>query len=512
MRCLPAPAVRVTLLVSLSLTLCGPDVLGGPFEYSPAEKETLRRYAKDTWHSLTAMTLSGGLPADGLCRDRAGDWRPSYHTSPTNVAAYLWSILAAERLRLVGAEEADRRLEETLRALSRQERDHGFFFNNIDPRTGVRGSLWPDNNAPVRPFLSTVDNGWLAAALLMVGNTRPAFRARTDALLAPMDFRFFYEPYDPADPVKHPGLLRGGYWADTRLPTTFFYRLANTEPRIASYIGIALGQLPPDHYYRLRRTRRPEARQKQTPEGEDREYLGVTVFEGHYRYRGMRIVPSWGGSMFEALMVPLLVPESRWAPRSWGINHPLYVRAQIEHGLSEAGYGFWGFSPASKPEGGYESYGVDAIGVDPDGYPSNNDNTPYDPANPPPRSAYSNGVVTPHASFLALPYAPSVAMTNLKALRDRYQIYGLYGFQDSVNVSSGVVSDCVLALDQGMILAAIANALCDNAMQRAFCAGRVETAIRPLIAPEAFTAGTSSRVTPGSDSSGQTQGRTFPVK
>lgn len=488
----PAPVVGASLLVGLCLALPGgPSAAGGSFEFSPAQEAALRRYAKDTWHSMTAMTLTGGLPADGLCRDRAGDWRPSYHTSPTNIAAYLWSVLAAERLRLIGADEADRRLDETLGALARQERDHGFFFNNLDPRTGAREALWPDNNAPVRPFLSTVDNGWLAAALVMVGNTRPALRARTEALLGPMDFRFFYEPYDPANPVKHPGLFRGGYWSDTHRHTTFFYRLVNTEPRVACYVAVARGQIPADHYYRLGRTRRPESRQKQTPEGEERTYLGVRVFEGHYRYRGMRIVPSWGGSMFEALMVPLFVPEARWAPRSWGVNHPLYVRAQMAHGLDEAGYGFWGFSPASKPEGGYASYGVDAIGVDPDGYPSNNDKTRYDPAHPPPRSAYTNGVVTPHASFLALPFAPAEALANLQALRDRFAVYGLYGFHDSVNVSSGVVSDCVLAVDQGMILAAITNALCDNAMQRAFCEGRVEAAIRPLIAPEEFTAGPS---------------------
>ena len=42
-------------------------------------------------------------------------------------------------------------------------------------------------------------------------------------------------------------------------------------------------------------------------------------------------------------MVPLLVPEARWGPRSWGVNHPLDVRAKIEHGLEEAGYGEGGF-------------------------------------------------------------------------------------------------------------------------------------------------------------------------
>jgi hypothetical protein len=72
--------------------------------------------------------------------------------------------------------------------------------------------------------------------------------------------------------------------------------------------------------------------------------------------------------MFEALMPALFVPEARWGPRSWGVNHPLYVRAQIEHGLHEAGYGFWGFSPSDNPSGGYSAYGVDAVGMQADGY------------------------------------------------------------------------------------------------------------------------------------------------
>jgi uncharacterized protein (TIGR00299 family) protein len=43
------------------------------------------------------------------------------------------------------------------------------------------------------------------------------------------------------------------------------------------------------------------------------------------------------------------------------------VRAQIHHGLNEAGYGVWGFSPSNVPEGGYGVFGVDGIGLDPTG-------------------------------------------------------------------------------------------------------------------------------------------------
>ena len=94
--------------------------------------------------------------------------------------------------------------------------------------------------------------------------------------------------------------------------------------------------------------------------------------------------------------------------------------------MTEAGYGFWGFSPSNTPEGGYGVYGVDGAGMDPNGKPSNEGNTLVDhgfagcpdrPAKPDPLPTdYKNGVVTPHASFLALRYAPGAARDNLRRL------------------------------------------------------------------------------------------------
>ena len=95
--------------------------------------------------------------------------------------------------------------------------------------------------------------------------------------------------------------------------------------------------------------------------------------------------------------------------------------------------------------------------------------------------------MTPHASFLALRYAPREAIANLKALTSRFPIYSPLGFQDSVDVAAGVVCGYILALDQGMIMAAIANELAEDTMQHAFSDGQVEKAIRPLIAMEEFS-------------------------
>ena len=66
-----------------------------------------------------------------------------------------------------------------------------------------------------------------------------------------MNFAFFYNPYDADNPIAHPGLLRGGYWPEEKMFTEFHYGTLNTEPRIASYVGIARGQLPSEHYYRM---------------------------------------------------------------------------------------------------------------------------------------------------------------------------------------------------------------------------------------------------------------------
>jgi hypothetical protein len=98
-------------------------------------------------------------------------------------------------------------------------------------------------------------------------------------------------------------------------------------------------------------------------------------------------------------------------------------------------------------------------------------------------------VVTPHASFLALPYARQAALDNLAKLRRDFDVYGEGGFFDAVNVDTGQVSRYWLALDQGMVMAAIANELTGDRLQRYFTRGAVQEAIQPLLAIEEFTAG-----------------------
>ena len=498
--------LRSLALVLLVAVVAVPTQAQGP---TPQNHGALTRYAYDTWQSFVAMTDAGtGLTADNISvetRER------SKYTSPTNIAAYMWSTIAARDFGFITPAEARSRLARTLMTLERMERSvGGQYYNWYDPATGEKLTTWPADGSTVYPFLSSVDNGWLAAGLMMLRTAVPALRPRADALVKTMDFGCYYDPAA--------GLIRGGFWEPQDAPpgsegfprgnyceegpevvyTGHHYGSFNTEPRIASYIGIAAGDIPPEHYFKSWRTF-PETCDwgwpEMKPEGTTRTYLGVNVYEGHYTYRGMNIVPTWGGSMFEALMVPLLVPEEDWGPRSWGINHPLYVRAQIEHGMEEAHYGYWGFSPSNNPDGGYREYGVDAIGMEPNGYTSNQDRTLVDygfgecrPATSiPPQSAYRNGVVTPHASFIALPYARDAAVENLQNLRRDFDVYGWGGFYDAINVSTGQASKYYLALDQGMIMTALANELLNDRM-RSYFAPQIEDELRPLMAMEEFTA------------------------
>jgi hypothetical protein len=156
-----------------------------------------------------------------------------------------------------------------------------------------------------------------------------------------------------------------------------------------------------------------------------------------------------------------------------------------------AGYGIWGFSPSNTPEGGYGAYGVDAVGMDPNGNPSNEDRTLVDRGfagcpgatrsptrrRAPTPTAWSRR--TPRSSRCATGQQATVAdLTRLEAIPD---MYGKWGFRDSVNTTTNHVSDGYLSLDQGMAMAALGNALGDDVMRSSFATQSFKQAIRPVL-------------------------------
>ncbi|WP_127500842.1 glucoamylase family protein [Actinoplanes solisilvae] len=490
-------------LVSLVLVL-------GSGVTAQAVPDPLRTYAKDTWRSLVAMTdPATGLVADNIPGDLSA---PSAYTSPTNIGGYMWSALVARQLGLISSREATQRVSRTLDTLAtlRHHDESGMFYNWYDPHTGAVLTVLPDGSA-VTPFLSSVDNGWLAAALRVVQGGFPSLRASAARVLDRMDFGFYFNPA-ATSPIGSRGLIRGGFWdtapSGCSVPqdglwfTCNHYDITVTEPRIATYLGIGAGQIPATAYFDTMRTLPDNCDyswQEMQPQGPTTTHLGRSVYEGSYRYRGITFVPSWGGDMFEALMPDLFVPETTWGPRSWGRNHPATVAAQIEHGLNDARYGYWGFSPASNPFGGYGVYGVDAMGMDTDGYPSDVQGGKYDagfgdcrPAGPP--AVYGDGVVTPHAAFLALPYAPGPVRSNLAKIKSDFDAYGPGGFYDAVAVRSGTVAKRYLSLDQAMIMGALGNHLSHDVIKKAFVTPQFERKIRPLLAQETFNVPAGQRL------------------
>jgi hypothetical protein len=80
-------------------------------------------------------------------------------------------------------------------------------------------------------------------------------------------------------------------------------------------------------------------------------------------------------------------------------------------------------------------------------------------------------------------------MANLAKLRADFAIYGSWGFHDSVNVQTGRASDYFLSLDQGIIMAAIGNALANDVLRRGFATPAFKRALLPVISMETFNAG-----------------------
>ena len=101
-------------------------------------------------------------------------------------------------------------------------------------------------------------------------------------------------------------------------------------------------------------------------------------------------------------------------------------------------------------------------------------------------TGHGDGVVTPHASFLALRYAPEAALQNLANLEADFDCWADGGFLDSVAVRSGRVSRRHLAVGQGMVMAALGNALAGDSLREHVSGGTFARTPEPLVRQEVF--------------------------
>lgn len=397
-----------------------------------AFSKQLKAISKKTYRYFEDFTDEDtGLTYDAV-RMENGEKTVQDFTSPTNIGMYVMSTVSAQEIGIISREEAVTRIQTTLNTLESLETWNGLYYNWYFTEDGSLMTDWGE-------FISTVDNGWLSAGLLVAGQAYSELNDQTSTLVEAMDYSKLYDP--------EVGQMRGGYDVATGSVTEHHYGAFYTEPRLASYISIGKGDVPEEHWWKMFRTMPASWDwQAQVPEGYTKTYDGIDVFEGHYTYHGQKYVPSWGGSMFEALMPGLVLKEKELGKNALGLNNQRHVDIQIEYAKEELGYPAWGLSPAATPDN-YSEFGATPLGMD--GYSA------------------EGAIVTPHASFLALEYAPQEVYKNLKTLKG-FDTYGKYGFYDSVNVRTGEVTQAYLALDQGMSMVAIANYLEDGIIKDYF--------------------------------------------
>ncbi len=209
--------------------------------------------------------------------------------------------------------------------------------------------------------------------------------------------------------------------AEGRLDPSYYDMLAS-ECRLASFLAIAKGDIPQEHWFRLGRAITQTA--------------------------GGRALLSWSASMFEYLM-PLLVMRS-WPMTLLDQTYDSVVRRQIQYGR-ERGVP-WGVSESAfnaKDAGlvyQYQAFGVPGLGLK--------------------RGLSDDVVVAPYATVLALPVAPGEAIANLHELAGQ-GARGRYGFYESLDYTPGrvpagssrAVVRAYFAHHQGMSFVALANEL-----------------------------------------------------
>ncbi len=243
--------------------------------------------------------------------------------------------------------------------------------------------------------------------------------------LAAMDFAFLF------DPARE--LFATGYNVTEHRRDASFYDLLASEARLCSYVAIALGQVPQDHWFSMGR-------------------LLVSA-------SSESILVSWSGSMFEYLMPLLVMPNYE----NTLLDHTCKaaVRQQIAYGkfrgvpwgISESGYNLTDVHLNYQ----YRAFGVPGLGLK--------------------RGLADDLVIAPYASAMALLVAPVEACKNLRNLADE-QNEGPFGFYEAIDYTpsrqrpeeSRAIIRSFMAHHQGMSFLAMANLPGVNLMQRRFMA------------------------------------------
>jgi len=451
----------------IAVALSAPAI-PGEVKLSEGERTRALRYAKLHWEFFDHFVTAEGnwLAPDNFQEEPAPVI--AARTSPTNIGLQLLSLVSAYDLGFIARVDMIERLEQVFRSLERMQRYRGHFYNWYD--IGTLHVLEP-------AYVSTVDSGNLAghfialkqACIQIIHSLRPrtlemeipgralatgvvaaapatrlagtvapdedvgdectrlrAIADRAFAYAMEMDFTFLFD--------ERRKLFSIGYLTSANSFDNSFYDLLASEARLASFVAIAKGDVPVEHWFHLGRSLTAAA--------------------------GTRALVSWSGSMFEYLM-PVLITQS----------YPFTLLDQTYHGAvrRQIAYGAERHVPWGVSESAYnmrdrnQTYQYRAFGV--------------------PDLALKRGlskdlVVAPYATMLALLVAPHQALRNLSTLEAAGAL-GPFGFRDAVDYTRpepGLTHATVgayMAHHIGMSLVALTNALERQVWQRRFHADPV---------------------------------------
>ena len=223
-----------------------------------------------------------------------------------------------------------------------------------------------------------------------------------------------------------------GYNISSKQLDDSYYDLLASEARQASFISIALEQIPVNHWFKLNRTM-------------------ATIQEGP-------VLVSWSGTMFEYLMPLLLMPGYRHT--LWETTYRSVVKHQIRYAAKKLGLP-WGISESGfnikdlNQNYQYQAFGVPGLGLK--------------------QGLEKDRVITPYATFLAAPVAPEAAINNLRHL-DKLRALGEFGFYEALDFTPNrlpehthyVLIKSYMVHHQGMIMISLANLLLRNSFQKRF--------------------------------------------
>ena len=373
-------------------------------------------------------------------------------TSPTNIGMYLLSLLAARDFEFIGKDEFLFRAQSASQTLEQLKKWNGHLYNWYDLKTlSVLGD----------GFVSTVDSGNFVACLIAFCEGAKEYITETPDLLQVIsslermvketDFSVLYR--------ENRKLFTIGYSAREGKFSNSCYDTFMSEARTASYLAVALRQVPQEHYFALRRR----------------------VIGGLGRYG----IASWSGTAFEYFMPRIFLPRVKGSLGDFALSYAyrlqrkqsvvgrFFGKKRSVFGISECGY--YAFDGELNYQ--YRAFGISGLALDP--------------------VMKTGRIVAPYAAFLMLENDPLRVLENLEEL-EAFDMYGKYGFYEALDFEHARVGNgfavlrSFMAHHVGMSILSAANFLLDDLFVKRFLrephmraareltAEKIPTSVHPL--------------------------------